>query len=135
MKRLVAKGCEVIDGHQPAIHFANLESVQHLDWIVYESKTARIRAICEVKTTTNWNLRDFEAHGDCVKLMLQARDVGIPIFLAVVRLKNEAPKSIVGKLRDYAIYLLNTLDEYRIEFYEDGNFEIRGNRFFVVSQK
>ncbi len=49
MSTLLSEGCIFIDGHAPDIPFSNLDDVRHLDVLVYEPTTKRIRAIYEVR--------------------------------------------------------------------------------------
>lgn len=134
IKKLLRKGLRFTDGHKPRMKFANLRQVLHLDTIIYEAKSKNICAICEVKATVNETKRDFKANGACGFVLQNARKAGIPIFLAVVRLKKYPPASIkapagLTKCRER---LLKKPKEYRIEFYEYGQFELRSNRFVIL---
>lgn len=134
MKKLVPGGCKVIDGHAPTASFSNLGEVKHLDVIAYEPTTRQIRAICEVKTRKDPNRRDFDAHGVCADVVRRAHAVGIPIFLTVVRLKKAPPESIITKngFIESLEFLLKNPEEHSIEFYCEGEFELRGERFVIV---
>jgi hypothetical protein len=136
--RKIVPGCKVIDGHAPAVQFSNLENVKHQDWIIYEPQSMTIRGICEVKTTTNLRRTEFEANGDCATVLARARQVRIRLYLAIVRLISVPPQSILTRteeratgLRDYFEYLPQHPSEYRIELYQDGEFELRTDRFVI----
>lgn len=97
-----------------------------------------IRGICEVKTTTNLGRTEFEANGDCATVLARARQARIPLYLAIVRLISTPPQSILTRteeratgLRDYFEYLRQHPSEYRIEFYQEDEFELRTDRFVI----
>jgi hypothetical protein len=134
LKKLLVKGLRATDGHKPRMKFSNLRQVLHLDTIVYEVKSKRICAICEVKATTNQTRMGFKANGACGIVLRNAMKRGIPIFLAVVRLNEYPPVSIKTRtgLTKCRERLLKKPNEYRIEFYDQGQFELRDNRFVIL---
>jgi hypothetical protein len=100
VKKLLGQGCKFTDGHEPRIKFSNLKPmmhphkrkpVMHLDTIIYETRSKRICSITEVKTTSNRFKMDFKSNGVCTPMLQQARAAGIPIFLAVVRVRQVPP--------------------------------------------
>lgn len=118
------KGWSLVDSHKPQIRFSNLDPVRHVD-IIVATASKEIRAICEVKATSSASRHDFRVHGECALVLRRAREAGIPIDLAVVRLKVAPPKSIAAELgfNQYLDHLRGNPAEYSIEFHEDGQFE------------
>jgi hypothetical protein len=131
-RSLVPRGCKVFNGHKPEISFSNPQEVKHLDLVVVDLKTLAIRTICEVKSTTT-RFREFRANGQCVEVMTRAQDAGIPIFLAIVRLRRALPDSTdtPESAKAYEQYLRENPHEYSIELYKQAEFEFRGNTFVV----
>jgi hypothetical protein len=131
--KLRPKGCRLTDGHEPRIKFSNLKPVAHLDTIIYEPRSKKIRAICEVKATVNKLKREFDANGVCGFVFQKALKVGIPVFLAIVRFKALPPESIItdAGYDEHLEYLRSNPDQYQIEFYAQNQFELVDNRFVI----
>jgi hypothetical protein len=133
MARLRPQGCAVLNGHKPRRKFANLDRVQHLDIIVYDPPSMTISAICEVKTVTDPSRKTFGANGACAEVMERAKKAGIPISLAIVRLKHLAPTSIQapGGLQAHVRHLQTHPEGYSIEFYPNDAFTVADGRFSI----
>lgn len=133
---LLRKGLKFTDGHEPKIRFKNITRVMHVDTVVYDARSKKVHAVCEVKTSTDPKRRDFQLHGVGPEVIASAQHLGIPTFLAVVRLKDRPPESIHVEegLEEYFQHLLRNPNEYALEFYAETEFELRGTRAVIKRQ-
>ena len=99
-------GVRIIDGHEPfsSVNLRPIVGVMkdgtekeilpcHLDLVGVKARN-EVTFICEVKTTVN-NGRIFKANGYCMDFMKKAKELGIPTYLAVVRLSRDIDKNIM----------------------------------------
>jgi hypothetical protein len=135
-RKQIQKGWEVVKGHEPKITFSNLSDVLHLDFIAYDRTSNQIRAIYEVKSTTYAQSREFITNGQCAAVLVRAQAARIPIFLAVVRLRNRLPESVctADAARRYEEFLRQNPNEYSITFYDESEFIIRGAHVVLMER-
>ena len=134
IKTLLKKGYKITDGHEPIIgRFSNLNRIQHLDIVIYDSKKNLIKGICEVKTTKNQSKKEFPSNGVCAPVMKQAERNRIPLFFAVVRLTNLLPTKIISEkgFKEVLAELLKDDSSYKIEFYKGKDFALEDGIFKI----
>ncbi len=134
IKDLLKKDYKIMDGHNPVKgKFSNLPLFMHLDLVIYDSNKQLIKGICEVKTTVIKTKHEFNANGACSRFMEEAKRNGIPLFLAVVRLNSLLPTTIMTKngFVETLEKLKKDSSSYQIEFYKEGEFELKDNVFQI----
>jgi hypothetical protein len=132
IKNLLRKNFMVIDGHSSSNKkFNNFRGFFHLDIVIHDNKN--VKAICEVKTTKNKSKKEFKINGECGKFMIEGRKNKIPLFFAVVRLKELMPLKITTK-KGFDEVLKNFVknpSNYEIEFYSEDRFLIEEGFFKI----
>ena len=138
IKALLKKDYEIMDGHELVKDkFSNLPVLAHLDIVIYDSKKNLVKGICEVKTTKNKSKMEFHSNGFCAIFMEHAKQNGIPLFFAVVRLNDLLPPEIIADkgLTEILEKLKKDGSFYKIEFYKDGEFKLDKGVFKILAPK